>query len=136
LDSRLDKVALLLIAAYVLVLFVFGWKVHVIETPGSAEMDGYADKADRIMAGEIPRDPYHPLLYPILSAGAGKLAGSGFAGGRIVSSLCAGLLAFMTYLIGKLCFSRAGGVPLALSRSSQFSSTTTPSPWVWRPRPI
>jgi len=54
---KLDKVALLLAAGYVLALCVAGWKIHVIETPSSAEMDGYAAKAELILAGEIPRDP-------------------------------------------------------------------------------
>jgi hypothetical protein len=113
-NSKLDKAALGLIAVYVIVLIVAGSKVHVMETPGTAEMDGYADKADRILAGEIPRDPYHPLLYPILSAAAGRFAGGGFAGGRIVSSLCAGLLLGLTYLLGKSLYGRGAIGLLAL----------------------
>jgi len=109
LNSKLDRVALGLILGYVLVLIAVGWKIHVIELPNSAEMDGYADKADWIMAGKIPHDAYHPLLYPILAAGAGIFAGNGFAGARIVSSLFAGLLAAMTYLVGRACFGRGVG---------------------------
>jgi len=104
--SRLDRIALIIIAGYVLALLFAGWKIHFIETPNSAEMDGYVDKASEIMAGRIPRDPYHPLFYPILSALVGEVARNAFAGARIVSSLSAGLLALMTYRVGRRCFGR------------------------------
>jgi hypothetical protein len=107
--SRLDRIALILIAGYVLALLFAGWKIHFIETPNSAEMDGYADKAREIMAGQIPRDPYHPLFYPVLSALVGAVARNAFTGARIVSSLAAGLLALMTYLVGRRCFGRGVG---------------------------
>ncbi len=103
---KLDRIALLLAAIYVLALCIAGWKIHVIETPNSAEMDGYAAKAELILAGEVPRDPYQPLLYPILSAAVGAIAGGAFAGARIVSALGAGLMLSMTYLAGKRAFGR------------------------------
>lgn len=104
--SKIDMTAYILIAIFVLFLIIFGWKVHIIETNG-AEMDAYADKADEILTGKIPRDAYHPLLYPILSAGIGVLVKDGFTGARIVSSLSAGLFLLAAYLLGRSCFGRA-----------------------------
>ena len=34
--SRLDRIALILVAGYVLILLFAGWKIHFIETPTSA----------------------------------------------------------------------------------------------------
>jgi 4-amino-4-deoxy-L-arabinose transferase-like glycosyltransferase len=104
LRSRTDISAYLLMAGFVLFLILFGARFHTIEIPESAENDGYVVQADEIRAGDIPRDPYHPLLYQMLSAGAGALLDDSFAGARIVSSLMAGLLLFMTYLLGRLYF--------------------------------
>jgi len=108
--SRIDAAAYLLVAAFVVFLIIFGGTVHFIEVPNSAEMDGYVGKADQLLAGEIPRDPFHPLLYPILSAGAGTLTGSSFTGARLVSSLFAGVFVLLTYLVGRQCFGRGVGL--------------------------
>lgn len=107
--SRIDLLACALVVAFVLFLVLFGGRVHFIEVPNSAEMDGYAGKADEILSGALPRDPYHPLLYPLLAAGAGIVTGDGFSGARLVSTLSAGLFAFMTYLVGRRCFGRGVG---------------------------
>jgi uncharacterized membrane protein len=104
LRSRTDISACMLIAGFVLFLILFGARFHTIEIPESAENDGYVVQADEIRAGSIPRDPYHPLLYQILSAGAGALLNDSFAGARAVSSLMAGLFLLMTYLVGRTYF--------------------------------
>jgi hypothetical protein len=101
LRNRYDAAAGLLIAAFVLFLLLAGPRLHTIEIPDSAENDGYVAQADTIRAGAIPRDPYHPLFYQILSAGAGALLGDSFAGARTVSSLMAGLFLLMAYLAGR-----------------------------------
>jgi hypothetical protein len=103
--NRSDTAAGLLVAGFVLFLLLFGARFHTIEIPDSAENDGYVVQAEEIRAGSIPRDPYHPLLYQILSAGAGALLDDSFAGARTVSSLMAGLLLLMTYLAGRTYFS-------------------------------
>ena len=102
--NRSDTAAGLLIAGFVLFLLFFGARFHTIEIPDSAENDGYVVQADEIRAGSIPRDPYHPLLYQALSAGAGALLDDSFAGARTVSSLMAGLFLLMTYLAGRAYF--------------------------------
>ena len=102
--NRSDSAAGLLIAGFVLFLLFFGARFHTIEIPDSAENDGYVVQADEIRAGSIPRDPYHPLLYQVLSAGAGALLDDSFAGARTVSSLMAGLFLLMTYLVGRAYF--------------------------------
>jgi len=104
--SKTDIAAYILIAIFIIFLIVFGWKVHIIETNG-AEMDDYADRADDILRGEIPKDAYHPLLYPMLSAAIGVFLKDGFAGARVVSSLSAGLFLLAAYLLGRSCFGRA-----------------------------
>jgi 4-amino-4-deoxy-L-arabinose transferase-like glycosyltransferase len=93
----------------VIFLIIFGCKFHIIEEIGSAEMDGYVGKAEQIAAGNLPIDPYRPLLYPILSAGMGALLGDSFGGARTLSSLFAGLFVLTGYFLGKHCFDRRVG---------------------------
>lgn len=106
---KIDTVAYVLCAAFVVFLLIFGWKVHVMEIDG-AEADGYANKADQILSGHIPRDPWHPFLYPILSAAVGALTRDTFTGARIVTTLFAGLLVFAAYRLGRFCFSKEVGL--------------------------
>ena len=102
---KIDRVAYVICALFVVFLLIFGWKVHVIETQG-AEEDGYVGKAQKILSGQIPRDPWHPLLYPILSAAAGAVTGDTFTGARAVTTLFAGLFVFAAYRLGRTCFSK------------------------------
>jgi 4-amino-4-deoxy-L-arabinose transferase-like glycosyltransferase len=113
-STRTDKAAYILITLYVVFLVFFGWKFHPIENIHSPENDGYVAKADLIRQGHIPKDPYHPLLYPLLTAGAGSLLDDTFAGGRLVSSLFAGVLILFTYLLSRRYFSRKVGIFAAL----------------------
>lgn len=97
---RADVAALLLGVA----LVVFGVIHHPVEEAGTAERDGFVAQAESIRAGEIPRDPYRPLLYPILTAlvaALGAPLGLGtFAAARLVSNVAAAVLARMAYSLG------------------------------------
>ena len=93
--------ALLLFAA----LAVFGARVHRVEEAGSAERDGFVAKAEQILDGELPRDPYRPLLYPLLIAGIAKLGVPPFAAARLISNLSAAALVWLAWAFGR----RLGG---------------------------
>jgi hypothetical protein len=115
-------------SAAALALFValalFGARYHWVEEAGSAERDGYVRSAEVLLAGEVPEDPYRPLLYPLLVAGlthlgtllgAGGIAGQGgdqqallaFTVARLVSNLAAATLARLAYSFG----ARLDGTP-------------------------
>lgn len=104
LEPSADKVAYLLIFGFVCVQLWFGAQFHYVEECYSSEYDRYVEKADYFSQGSIPRDPYHPLLYPLLAAGFGKVFGSNFAAARMISSLAGGALLLITYLLACQCF--------------------------------
>jgi hypothetical protein len=105
----------ILLGVFLVFILAFGARYHRIEDVNSAEWDGYVAKADAIRRGTLPHDVWHPLLYPILAAGAGELVGDTFAGARAVSSLFAVLFAWSAFLIGRRCFSPSVGVFAALA---------------------
>lgn len=76
-----------------------------MEEAGSAERDGYVAQAEQLRAGEIPRDPYRPLLYPLLTAGLSFLTGDAFTAARLISNLAAAALALLAFAFGR----RLGG---------------------------
>lgn len=99
-----------LLGVFLVCMLVFGAKYHPIEEVNSAEWDCYVDKAIAIRNGDLPGDEFHPLLYPILAAGAGAALGDTFAGARLISTLFATLFVASAYLIGRACFSRSAGL--------------------------
>ncbi|HEX2642259.1 MAG TPA: glycosyltransferase family 39 protein, partial [Thermoanaerobaculia bacterium] len=82
-------------------LALFGQRYHWVEEAGSAERDGYVRQAGQLLAGEIPRDPYRPLLYPLLTAGLSFLTGDPFVAARLISNLAATALALLAYAFGR-----------------------------------
>lgn len=83
-------------------LALFGARVHWVEEAGSAERDGYAAQAASILAGELPRDPFRPALYPLAAAAVAGLSGvSAFTGARLVSNLAAVALACLAWFIAR-----------------------------------
>lgn len=106
---RLDRAAYLLAALFTLLVFLFGWQFHPVQSVG-AESDHYVERADALLAGEIPADPYRPLLYPLLAAAGGAVLGDTFFAAKLVSNLAAGCLVLLCYLIGRSCFGREVGL--------------------------
>lgn len=88
-----------------LALAAFGARFHWVEEAGSAERDGYVAKAEQLMTGELPRDPFRPLLYPVLVAGAGLAGLDPFAAARLISNAAAAALVLLAFGFGR----RAGG---------------------------
>lgn len=100
--GKLDRTNLAVIVVIILFLaflLIFGKAFHVIEVVGSAEGDGYVGKAEVIINGDIPRDVYHPLLYPIMAAAASLMTGDAFSGARLISSLSAALCLWFVFQI-------------------------------------
>ncbi|MEW6352446.1 MAG: glycosyltransferase family 39 protein [Thermodesulfobacteriota bacterium] len=117
--SRLDCLACFTILAFLLFLAWFGAQFHYVEMCYSTEYDRYVEKVDQIRGGTLPSDIYHPLFYPLVAAGVSLLLGDTFTAARTVSTLSAGGVLILTYLIGVKCFSRKvallGTVALALN---------------------
>lgn len=99
----LKRIIPILLVVYLIFLVVFGVRYHVLESLGP-EFDDYTGKADELRAGTLPRDPYRPLLYPLLTAAAGEIFNDTFAGGRFVSTLCACLFVMFTWMTGRRVF--------------------------------
>jgi len=99
--SRAILAAVLLFGA----LAVFGARFHWVEEAGTAERDGYVAQAEQILRGELPRDPFRPLLYPLLIAGVAKLGIPPFAAARLLSNLAAAVLVWLAWAFGR----RLGG---------------------------
>ena len=99
-----------------LALALYGSRVHWVEEAGTAERDGYVGQAEMLLAGSLPRDPYRPLLYPLLTAALSPLAGGPFAAARLLSNLAAAGLAWLAYAYGRrLAGAAAGGWAMALA---------------------
>jgi 4-amino-4-deoxy-L-arabinose transferase-like glycosyltransferase len=104
--SKLDVFACLIIVIFLIFMAWFGAEFHYVEFCYSAEYDSYVEKADQLRQGILPADHYHGLFYPLLAAAMGMLLGDTFAGARSVSTLAAGGLLSLTYLLGARCFDR------------------------------
>lgn len=108
--------ALLASAALFLVLALFGARYHWVEEAGTAERDGYVSQAEELLRGKLPRDPYRPLLYPLLTAAFTSVAGDPFAVARTLSNLAAAALAWLAFAFGqRLGGAAVGGWAMALT---------------------
>jgi Dolichyl-phosphate-mannose-protein mannosyltransferase len=111
-----DRLALAAALALLLALALYGSRVHWVEEAGTAERDGYVGQAELLLSGSLPRDPYRPLLYPLLTAALSPLAGGPFAAARLLSNLAAAGLAWLAYAYGRrLAGVAAGGWAMALA---------------------
>lgn len=90
-------------------LAVFGHRVHWVEEAGTAERDAFVAKAEQILRGELPRDPFRPLLYPLLVAGVAKLGVPPFVAARLISNLAAAALAWLAWAFGRRLGGTAAG---------------------------
>ena len=89
LTDRSDRLAAAAALALLLALALFGGRYHWVEEAGTAERDGYVAQAELLRGGSLPRDPYRPLLYPLLTAALAATGGSGgaFTAARLLSNL-------------------------------------------------
>ncbi|HEY6323360.1 MAG TPA: glycosyltransferase family 39 protein [Thermoanaerobaculia bacterium] len=111
-----DRLALAAALALLLALALYGSRVHWVEEAGTAERDGYVGQAELLLSGSLPRDPYRPLLYPLLTAALSPLTGGAFAAARLLSNLAAAGLAWLAYAYGRrLAGAAAGGWAMALA---------------------
>ena len=104
--TRAALAALLLFAA----LAVFGHRFHWVEEAGTAERDGYVAQAEQILRGELPRDAFRPLFYPLVVAGAAKLGVPPFAAARLLSNLSAAALVWLAWAFGRRLGGAAAGI--------------------------
>jgi 4-amino-4-deoxy-L-arabinose transferase-like glycosyltransferase len=107
--GRLAVIAVIAAVILFLALVLFGAWVHWVEEAGTAERDGYVAQAEQILHGTLPRDPFRPLLYPILTAGLARLTGNAFLAARLLSNLAAAALAWQCWELGRRLGGTAGG---------------------------
>lgn len=84
-----------------LLLALFGARWHWVEEAGSAERDAYVAQAEAILAGELPRDPFRPALYPLAIAGLGALGAEPFTAARLLSNAAAAALALLAFAFAR-----------------------------------
>jgi hypothetical protein len=112
---RAERLALAAALALWLALALYGQRVHWVEEAGTAERDGYVSQAELLLSGSLPRDPYRPLLYPLLAAALAPLAGGAFPAARLISNLAAAALAWLAWAYGRrLAGAAAGAWAMAL----------------------
>ena len=58
-------------------------------------------QAELILHGQLPHDPYRPLLYPLLTAGLSLLVRDPFLAARLLSNLAAATLAWLAWATGR-----------------------------------
>jgi hypothetical protein len=104
-DRRALVAAVLLFVA----LALFGQRYHWVEEAGTAERDGYVAEAEQILHGELPHDPFRPLLYPLLTAGLSRIVRDPFLAARLLSNLAAAALAGLAWATGRRLAGPAAG---------------------------
>ncbi|HEX3530280.1 MAG TPA: glycosyltransferase family 39 protein [Thermoanaerobaculia bacterium] len=119
-SPRAARLALLAAVLLFLALALFGARVHWVEEAGTAERDGYVTQAEQILHGSLPRDPFRPLLYPILTAGLALVTGNAFVAARLISNLAAAALAWQCWAFGRrLGGTACGAWAMALAAANQ-----------------
>lgn len=116
---------------FALALAIFGARFHRVEESGTAERDGYVSRAEQLLAGEIPRDPFRPLLYPILIAALASFGLSPFVAARLLSNVAAALLARSAYALGRRLDPRDSPPEGPSSAGAWAMALTMVNPKVW-----
>ena len=75
-----------------------------------AEADRYHERAERLLRGELPGTPFHPLGLPLLIAFVLPLVGDSLWAGRLLSAAAAGWLVLLTGVLAERLRPGAGGV--------------------------
>ncbi|MDY7091724.1 MAG: glycosyltransferase family 39 protein [Acidobacteriota bacterium] len=89
-------------AALFVALSAFGAWTHWVEEVGTAERDGYVVQAERILQGELPRDPYRPPLYSLATAALSlATALTPFDAARLLSNLAAAALVLLAFCLAR-----------------------------------
>jgi hypothetical protein len=97
--STRGRWGLFLVLAVTMVLL--GAILHPMELADfNSEIDGFVLSAEMLYSGQLPPDPYRPLLYPLLVAG-GLPVVSGFAAARLVTGLATALFVLVSYLLAE-----------------------------------
>lgn len=101
---------LLAVAVFALLCALSPW-AHPLET--SYDNDSYHVQAERLLAGEWPRDVFRPMLYVLLTAATGWATGDCFLGGKIVSALGIALMVVATHRLARELHGRAAALAAA-----------------------
>jgi len=116
-----------------LALGVFGARSHWVEEVGTAERDGYVAKAEELLDGRLPRDPFRPLLYPLLTAGLAWLGIPPFTAARWISNLAAVALVLLAFGFGRRLGRRPGEPErdgAALGVWAALATAVNPNVWI------
>ena len=120
-EKHADKIAVFLTVAFMGFMLFFGWQFHPLETHDSGEHDAYVAKAEQILHGQIPYDPYHPLFYPLLVAALSQICADAFVAARFISQFAASIFILITYLLGKRCYDHHTGLLALFLCATNFS---------------
>jgi len=83
--------------AFFALIAVYGARAHPMEIVDGAEQDEHVARVDRLLAGELPRDPLRPPLYPVLAAAVASVGIEPFAAARTVSNAASAALAAIAW---------------------------------------
>lgn len=125
------RLGVLVLGASVLLLAlgIFGARSHWVEEVGTAERDGYVAKAEELLDGRVPRDPFRPLLYPLLTAGLAGLGIPPFTAARLLSNAAAVALVWLAWGFGSRLGSRLGRSP-ELAAWAALATAVNPNVWI------
>jgi 4-amino-4-deoxy-L-arabinose transferase-like glycosyltransferase len=96
-----NSTAIAFFSLFSMCLVLFAYIAHPIEEINNAERDGYVKLTEQLSNGEIPRDAYRPLLYPVLSAFLRLITNDSFRAAQLVSVISAIATAWILYFFAR-----------------------------------